>query len=120
MKLTKCVAIRLVSAGQNTVGQSLLHKPSYVSGFFRMLIPFNLLILCLGCYPEIASQMWRKTSCNLNTPYYGIQCIVNVIFSFYNSIQRLNDGFKEYLVQGKHLQYVNFIKNLLRNTCTQI
>ena len=26
-------------------------------------------------------------------------------------MQRLNDGFKEYLVQGKHLQYVNFIKN---------
>lgn len=34
-------------------------------------------------------------------------------------MQRLNDGFKEYLVQGKHLQYVNFIKNLLRNTCTR-
>ena len=30
-------------------------------------------------------------------------------------MQRLNDGFKEYLVQGKHLQYVNFIKNVLRN-----
>ena len=34
-------------------------------------------------------------------------------------MQRLNDGFKEYLVQGKHLQYVNFIKNVLRNICTR-
>ena len=33
-------------------------------------------------------------------------------------MQRLNGSFKEYSVQDKHLQYVDFITNLLRNTCT--
>lgn len=35
-------------------------------------------------------------------------------------MQRLNDGFKEYLVQGKHLQYVNFIKIIKKYMHTQI
>lgn len=57
MKLARFVDMRLVTAGKNTVGQSLLHKPFYFSGFFKMLTPFDVLILCQGhCY-EITNQV---------------------------------------------------------------
>lgn len=57
MKLIRFVEMRLVTAGKNTVGQSLLQNPFYVSRFFKMLTPFDLLILCLGHYSEVAGEM---------------------------------------------------------------
>ena len=57
MKLTIFVEMILVTAGKSTVKLSLLHKPFYVLRVYTMLTSFDLLILCLGQFPEIANWM---------------------------------------------------------------